>query len=610
MAHLTKRFQKMVRRNGSIPKRGSSSKPKNYDLCHKCGKPGHFIKDCPLLKQDQYKHSTDKAAKRNPVPDKRFKRKNAADNVVKQALAAWGDSSSESEEDDDQGDSSMMAVESKAAEYYSIFTLMAQSDDDEDDNDDDEVNFLDIQRNLKSYSLKKLMSLENVLINAYHSLINDKNALTLELGEAEQSRDDLVVVVVDLKETIESLKKENDVLTEKIANIKHERDNLVVVVVDLKETIECVKKEKKVLTEKVASIEHERDDLLVVVVDLKDTIEELKGEGRNEILQKGKEVADEIHLRLEDEIKSVKSSLCAELEKNKQLQEELGRVKSDLEKSLKWTWPYDAITSMYTNNGGNMQGIGFQREKTPYNPHSKYVTVPDNWLYTHCGNTRHFKETWSSEGEQPIMSGDLSCLSDVDDDAELWHRRLGHASFSLLNKLVKKDLVHGLPKSSFKDHKVCDACAKRKHVRSSFKHKKEVSTSRPLDLLHTDLCGSMRVPGRGGKRYIFVIVDDYSRFTWTLFLRTKDETFQVFVAFVKKIQVKMGNNVVCLRSDHGTEFDNAKFDEFCVENGITHNFSAPRTLQQNGVMERKNRTLEDMARTTLIDSGIAKGFRA
>ncbi|XP_070047150.1 uncharacterized protein [Nicotiana tomentosiformis] len=574
MAYLTKRFQKMVRRNGGIPKRGSSSKLKHYDLYHKCGMPGHFIKDCPLLKQYQYKHNSDKAVKRNPVPDKRFKRKNATDNVVKQALVAWGDSSNKSEEDDDQGDNSMVAVESEAAGYDSIFALMAQSDDDKDDDDDNRLNFLD---------------------------------------------------------------KEKDVLTEKVANIKHERD-----------------------------------DLLVVVVDLKDIIEELKGEGRHEILQKGKEVADEIHLRLEDEIKSVKSSMCAKLEKNKQLQEEIGRVKSDLEKSLKWTWSSDAITAMYTSNGGNRQGIGFQREKNPYYPHRKYVTVLDNWLCTHYGNTGHFKETCKAKfqsqqknkvftkkalqggsvsfgngkrgyilgvgrigkslshsienvyyvnglkynllsvsqicdkrnkvefvskkctvtnlvtGEvvlvvkrykniyvadfESLQSGDLSCLSVVYDDAELWHRSLGHASFSLLNKLVKKDLVRGLPKSSFKDHKVCDACAKENHVRSSFKSKKEVSTSRPLDLLHMDLCGPMRVPSRGGKRYIFIIVDDYSRFSWTLFLRTKDETFQVFVAFVKKIQVKMGNIVVCISSDHGTEFDNAKFDEFCIENGITHNF--------------------------------------
>nr|XP_009589762.1 uncharacterized protein LOC104087075 [Nicotiana tomentosiformis] len=103
MAYLTKRFQKMVRRNGGIPKRGSSSKPRGYDLCHKFSKPGRFIKDYPLLKKELYKHYTNKAVKRNSVLDKRFKRKEAADNVVKQALAAWGDSSSESGDDDAQG---------------------------------------------------------------------------------------------------------------------------------------------------------------------------------------------------------------------------------------------------------------------------------------------------------------------------------------------------------------------------------------------------------------------------------------------------------------------------------------------------------------------------
>ncbi|XP_070018185.1 uncharacterized protein [Nicotiana sylvestris] len=185
MAYLTKRFQKMVRRNGGIPKR----------------------------------------AKRNLVPNKCLKRKNVADNVVKQALAAWGDSSSESEEENDHDDSSMMAVESEATEYDSIFALMAQSDDDEDEDKDDD-------------------------------------------------------------------------------------------------------------------------------------------------------------------------------------EEELGRVKSDLEISLKWTWSSDAITAMYTNNGGK-------------------------------------------------QNDDLNCLCVFDDDAELWHMRMGHASFTLLNKLVRKDLVRGLRKSSFKDHKVC-----------------------------------------------------------------------------------------------------------------------------------------------------------
>ncbi|XP_070050562.1 structural maintenance of chromosomes protein 3-like [Nicotiana tomentosiformis] len=238
MAYLTKRFQKMVRINGGIPKRGCSSRPKGYDLFHKCGKLGHFIKDCPLHKKDQYKHNTAKTAKRNPVPDRRFKRKDVADNVMKQTLTAWGDSFGESREDDKQ------------------------------DDDDDELSFLEVQRHLKSYSQKKIISLANVLIDTYHNLISDKNMLTIELGEVEHERDDLVVVMVDLKKTIEDLKKENDALTEKIENV-----------------------------------EHERDDLLVEVMNLKETIEELKRENSSGSTQKGKEVASEAHLKLENELK-------------------------------------------------------------------------------------------------------------------------------------------------------------------------------------------------------------------------------------------------------------------------------------------------------------------
>jgi len=116
----------------------------------------------------------------------------------------------------------------------------------------------------------------------------------------------------------------------------------------------------------------------------------------------------------------------------------------------------------------------------------------------------------------------LTCLSALDDDAILWHKRLGHASLSLLNKLVSKDLVVGLPTIKYNDGKVCNACAKGKQVKNSFKSKRCVSTSRPLELLQIDLCGPMRIMSSGGKRYVCVIVDDYSCFTWTLFLASKD----------------------------------------------------------------------------------------
>ena len=108
-----------------------------------------------------------------------------------------------------------------------------------------------------------------------------------------------------------------------------------------------------------------------------------------------------------------------------------------------------------------------------------------------------------------------SCLCvNVVNDSWLWHRRLGHASIKILSKLVKNDLVIGLPKLNLDKNKIYDACLFGKQVRSLLKPKNLVSTSRPLELLHIDLFGPMDVISMGGKSYGFVIVDNYSGFTW------------------------------------------------------------------------------------------------
>ena len=130
----------------------------------------------------------------------------------------------------------------------------------------------------------------------------------------------------------------------------------------------------------------------------------------------------------------------------------------------------------------------------------------------------------------------LACLSALDDDVMLWHKRLGHASLSLLDKLVSKDLVVELPSINYNDDKVCDACAREKQVRTSFKSKNCLSTSQPLELLHVDLCGPMRITSRDEKRYAFVIVDGYSPFTWTLFLASKDDHLKSFLCSSKKLK--------------------------------------------------------------------------
>ena len=205
---------------------------------------------------------------------------------------------------------------------------------------------------------------------------------------------------------------------------------------------------------------------------------------------------------------------------------------------------------------------------------------------------------------------DTKCLVSLDDDSWIWHRRLAHAHMDLLNKLSKNDLVVGLPKLKFSKDKICDACQKGKQVKTSFKPKNIVSTSRPLQLLHMDLVGPSRIRSRGGNYYILVIVDDFSRFTWTLFLSHKSDTFNAFKRLAKTIQNEKGSTIVSIRSDHGREFENEDFTYYCTENGISHNFSAPRTPQQNGVVERKNRCLEEMARTMLNDSSLPKSFWA
>nr|GEY15834.1 copia protein [Tanacetum cinerariifolium] len=154
--------------------------------------------------------------------------------------------------------------------------------------------------------------------------------------------------------------------------------------------------------------------------------------------------------------------------------------------------------------------------------------------------------------------------------AWLWHRRLSHFNFDTINLLSKNDIVVGLPKLKLvKDHRF-SSCELWKAKRKSFHTKITPSSKRRLQLLHMDLCSPMRVASINGKRYVLVIVDDYSRYTWTHFLRSKDET----------------PKVLTLHSYFAAE-------------GILHQTSVARTPEQNGVVERRNRTLVEAARTML-----------
>ncbi|GJS49230.1 retrovirus-related pol polyprotein from transposon TNT 1-94 [Tanacetum coccineum] len=173
----------------------------------------------------------------------------------------------------------------------------------------------------------------------------------------------------------------------------------------------------------------------------------------------------------------------------------------------------------------------------------------------------------------------------------------------LKSSLISKDgLARGIPRLKFQKDHLCSACALGKSKKTSHQPKAEDTNQEKLYLLHMDLCGPMRVASINGKRYILVIVDDYSRFTWVRFLKTKDEAPAAIIKCIKNIQVHLKATVRNVRTDNGTEFVNQTLREWYENVGITHQTSVARTPQQNGVVERRNRTLVEAARTMLIFS--------
>ncbi|GJS04035.1 retrovirus-related pol polyprotein from transposon TNT 1-94 [Tanacetum coccineum] len=184
----------------------------------------------------------------------------------------------------------------------------------------------------------------------------------------------------------------------------------------------------------------------------------------------------------------------------------------------------------------------------------------------------------------------------------LWHRRLSHLNFGTINDLTKQDLVDGLSKFKYdKDH-LCSACEQGKSRKSTHPHKLVPSTHSKLELIHMDLCGPMRVESINGKKYILVIVDDNSRYTWVYFRRTEDETPEMIKKFIAQVQLNFNVTILKVRTDNGTEFKNAILQAHYEKLGIMQQFSITRTPQQNGVVERRNRTLVEAARTMLIFS--------
>nr|GEV55507.1 ribonuclease H-like domain-containing protein [Tanacetum cinerariifolium] len=186
--------------------------------------------------------------------------------------------------------------------------------------------------------------------------------------------------------------------------------------------------------------------------------------------------------------------------------------------------------------------------------------------------------------------------------------RLGHLNFKTMNKLVRHNLVRGLPTKYFDNDHTCTACLKGKQHKASCESKLVKSVSKPLHTLHMDLFGPISVSSISHKWYCLVVTDDFSRFTLTFFLKTKDETSGILRKFITEIENLKDLKVKIIRYDNEGEFRNKEMNDFCSQKRIKREFSNARTPQQNGVAERRNMTLIEAARTMLADAKLPVTF--
>lgn len=194
-------------------------------------------------------------------------------------------------------------------------------------------------------------------------------------------------------------------------------------------------------------------------------------------------------------------------------------------------------------------------------------------------------------------------ICQTNDQNEVWHKRLGHLSSSSLQKLKKMKLlseeINGQPL-------FCESCIKGKQTRMSFEEKRESRSRRPIELIHTDVCGPITPATINGKRYYVCFTDDYTRFSMTYLMETKSEVLKYFMEYEAAVSSQFSNRISRIRCDNGGEYVSKDFRNFCKGKGIQVEYTVPYTPQQNGISERKNRTLLDKARTMVIDAGLDK----
>lgn len=192
-------------------------------------------------------------------------------------------------------------------------------------------------------------------------------------------------------------------------------------------------------------------------------------------------------------------------------------------------------------------------------------------------------------------------------ESVLWHKRLGYLSYATLEIMSTMKLAESLPSIHIAGD-VCDVCQYGKSKRLPFPANKAWRASNRLQLVHTDVCGPQKTQSLSGSRYFILFIDDFTRFTWIYFLKFKSEVAAVFLKFKALVENQADCKIKILRSDNETEYTSDQFERFCYEAGIEHQLTVIYTPQQNGVSERKNRTVMEMSRCLLFEKKLPKSF--
>ena len=193
---------------------------------------------------------------------------------------------------------------------------------------------------------------------------------------------------------------------------------------------------------------------------------------------------------------------------------------------------------------------------------------------------------------------------------DVWHCRFGHINYKYVNELSQKKMVVGMNCSKEDTNQQCEACAKAKMHRVPVPKASRNRSSRPLQLVHSDVCGPMNVNSIGGSKYVLSFTDDYTKYVTVYFLKNKSEVLSKFQEYESMVTNLTGLKIQTLRSDNGGEYTSKEFAKFYASKGIVHQFTNPYTPEQNGVSEKLNRTLIESGKSMLFHAGLPLSFWA